>query len=175
LLTYILVNVHEDGTTYQLFKWVAFFLVPLLGALFLLSYILIASVAGRSEKLAGITQATLVIALGIIVVFPATVTFRQMDQAHEAVVTRDQALLTDSPALSDIQELQISVNPYWDGMWVAYFLRDKTLYLTSPTYYPTSNAPDRPVWQLELTTTPVEPGAQVVPVNATYRLRLITS
>jgi hypothetical protein len=83
-------------------------------------------------------------------------------------VTLDQINLHDNPELSSVPNLHVNVTPYWETMWLAYFLRDQPVTLGAISYY--SSAPPQGEWYLERADAPLAPGAEARPVNLTYRL-----
>jgi hypothetical protein len=50
-------------------------------------------------------------------------------------VSLDQINLQTDPRLASMHALNVNVGGVWDTMWVAYFLRDKQLYIQSPSAF----------------------------------------
>jgi hypothetical protein len=85
------------------------------------------------------------------------------------IADRQLADLGTNLSLGRLKELNIDLSPYWESMWASYFLRDKTVYLLQPTYYP-SSVP-KAEWTLErVDSGPLPVGQPSVPVNERYRL-----
>ena len=50
-------------------------------------------------------------------------------------VSLDQINLETDPRLAPMRALNVNVGGVWDTMWVAYFLRDKQLFIQSPSAF----------------------------------------
>ncbi len=84
-------------------------------------------------------------------------------------VTNDLATLDTNPGLDGIEELNVDVAPYWETMWVSYFLRDRVaLRLEEASYFSTS-APV-PGWTLQHRDGPTDGALEVRPLNDSYEL-----
>jgi hypothetical protein len=140
LATYALVYNREGGPSYRQWKWATFF-IPL--------FVSFAS------------YATLAITFASGAGFP-------LRSPTYLSVSLDQINLRYDDRLRALPSVHLNTEPYWETMWLAYFLRDTPVTLGPPTYYPVS-APQGP-WYLERNDMPLQPGSTVTPLNATYRL-----
>jgi hypothetical protein len=167
--TYVVVYDREGGPTYRQWKWVTFF-VPLFVACAVALFGLAMSLVRRFET-SWRSAAYVVLGLygAVALQFGSGTGFSmQAAPASYLSVTLDQINLQGDERLDELPSIHINATPYWETMWLAYFLRDLPLTLGQPTYY----APAAPVgpWYLERIDQPVPAGAEVTPLNETYRL-----
>jgi len=168
IVTYTVVYHREGGSTYRQWKWVTFF-IPLFVAVCLALVVLVAFSATKradvSRQIGWGVLAGYFVVTGL--VFASAVGFPLRSSGFLSVAP-DQIDLEVNPHLDDIDELHINVAPYWETMWLAYFLRDHDLTLATESYYP----PAAPVgrFYIERNDVPVAPGADAIPLNNTYRL-----
>jgi len=169
LVSYAVIYQDEGGPTYRQWKWITFF-IPLFVASTLAIVVIACFSAVRHPRFWRRVGYGLIGAqMGIAVVLAGGEAFPLGAQAdHYLSVTLDQVDLRSNPRLASTEVLNLDTQPYWETMWLAYFLRDKQLTLAPPTYYPTS--PPRGRWYIERTGSLTTAGAQVTPLNSTYRL-----
>lgn len=170
VVSYTVVYHREGGPTYRQWKWVTFF-IPLFVAATLALVALVAFTWARRPQLGTrVGYSLLVTHVGVTgFVFAAGAGFPLRTPPVEMLsVTPDQIDLGVNPLLDDVDVIHVNTAPYWETMWVAYFLRDKRLSLGPLTYY--AVAPPAGDWYLERNDQPVPPGADAIPLNTTYRL-----
>jgi hypothetical protein len=171
LVSYAAVYRFEGGPSYQQWKWITF-LQPMLVGVGLTTVVLgLGIILARHwspRTVVGLTVAA-VLLYGVVVSTNTGdgVATALRDRRQFAVTTPEQADLSTNPAFDDVSALNVDLSPYWDTMWAAYFLQDKTLRLQSVSYYPL--APVEPGWSL-IPMTPALSGPTVRPVNRAYEL-----
>jgi hypothetical protein len=172
LVSYGLVYL-KTGASYRQWKWITFFDAGLVATVVAVALSLGTAFEGRRRGLFSISvglvgvYAVVLLAMSSFASFPATASIQQYVETSP-----DQIRLQQSPKLKDIASVNIRVNPYWDTMWVVYFLREKTVYPLSLSYYPTVAAGSD--WTIERNDQPLEATAlESVKLNDTYRLVLI--
>jgi hypothetical protein len=170
LASYVVVYLYEGGPTYQQWKWITTF-VPIV-VVFALGLVLLAAFTMTQHR-----DLWRRLAYGGLIGYAAIVVFVFASGAgfplriHPSIylsVSPDQVDLSAHPRLEELDALHIDTTPYWDTMWLAYFLRDKQLSLGPDNYYATSE-PVSP-WSIQRNDAPLPPGTDAVPLNATYRL-----
>jgi hypothetical protein len=169
LATYFAFYQREGGPTYQQWKWITFF-IPLFIASSISIVVLVVDTAVRRRDLWRRGAAIGLGAYGLLVVLFAVggAGFPLGPTQSFVSVSLDQITLHDNPKLANLPSVHLDTSPYWDTMWVAYFLRDVPVTLDQPNYY--SIAPAAGPWHLQRNDQPLAPGAQATPLNGTYRL-----
>jgi hypothetical protein len=167
LASYGAVLLREGAPSYQQWKWITFF-QPVFVA------VIVATVALALERLLSrirwnvVAPATALV-FGLVVstnagAAPAT---GLRDRRQLLYASVDHWLLSQSPDLRSLSEVNVNVAPFWDTMWAVYFLRDKTLYLQQPSYYPLSKPTAR--WTLVPATGSLS-GESVISISDKFRL-----
>ncbi|HEX7095092.1 MAG TPA: hypothetical protein VF183_04375 [Acidimicrobiales bacterium] len=165
--TYVVVYAKE-GESYRQWKWLTFFL-PVFVAF---SVALVSAAIPLARHFADSWRPALVGLLGayaaVVVGFAGNAGFPLNGSTAYPRVTLDQISLHGDARLKNLPALHINTSPYWETMWLAYFLRDVPVTLAQPTYYAVA-APSGE-WWLERNDQPLAPGTSATPLNATYRL-----
>jgi hypothetical protein len=170
LATYAVVYQREGGPTYRQWKWVTFFIPLFVGATIAMFGLTVKSLRGRAARLGVLGPALLVGYATIVLLFASGAGFPLRPPAADAylAVTADEINLGHDQRLANLPSLHINTTPYWETMWIAYFLRDVPVTLGPPTYYTTAEAVGP--WYLERNDQPLAPRAEATPLNNTYRL-----
>ena len=170
LVSYAIVYWREGGPTYRQWKWITFF-IPLVVAFVVALFLLVALTAPRrTEAWRRVGYSALAAyAIAAVFVFAGGAGFPMRSAPTSYLsVTPDEIDLSVNPGLRNVPAVHINTDPYWETMWLAYFLRDKQVSLAQETYYGTS--PPVSSWYVERNDRPLAPGAEATPLNATYRL-----
>jgi hypothetical protein len=170
--SYLIIYQREGGPTYRQWKWIVFF-APLFVAAFC-GVVLLAAEAAKRFPAIQRAAALGVGAYAVVVLLLSTSAGVSESIATPrgwySEVSLDQINLDGTPALRGIDQINVDVNEYWESMWMAYFLRDKQIYLARPTYYP-SAAPIGDIWlQRNDSGAPTADFEMVAVLNDTYRL-----
>jgi hypothetical protein len=169
LATYIAVYQREGGPTYRQWKWVTFFIPLFVAAAIALPALVVSSARQFASLWNRALTAALVFYGAVVLLFATGAGFPLSPPAAAYLsVTLDEINLRYDDQLAELPSLHINTSPYWETMWLAYFLRDVPVTLGPPTYYTT--APPAGPWYLERNDQPLAPGAEATQLNATYRL-----
>jgi hypothetical protein len=168
LASYLVVFWYE-GVSYQQWKWITY-LTPLFVALLLaqvlsaLSLVKTDVVNGPSvARAAGVVYLLTVTALAA----PASFPLAASPAAYDSVSV-DAATIASNPQLKALRSVNVDVNPGWDTMWLAYFLRNKEVYLVSLSFFAPMVKP-KAEWTIEPIDGPPKPG-DAIRLNAMYQL-----
>jgi hypothetical protein len=169
LATYAVVYQREGGPTYRQWKWATFFIPLFVAAAVALADVAVTAVRRHGPLWNRALAAGLVFYGAVVVFFAPGAGFPLSPPAAEYLaVTLDEINLQHEDRLADLPSLHINTSPYWETMWLAYFLRDVPVTLGPLTYYAT--APPNGPWVLERNDQPLAPGAEATELNETYRL-----
>jgi hypothetical protein len=170
LLTYFVVYQREGGPTYRQWKWVTFFIPVFVACAICTASLLVEALGPRWPAVRRVAGPAFGVYAVVVVMFASGAGFPLGINAPNTYlsVTLDQINLRDNPVIETVPELHVNTTPYWESMWIAYFLRDQTVTLAAVSYY----APSPPLgpWYLERNDAPLAPGAEATPINETYRL-----
>jgi hypothetical protein len=156
------------GASYRQWKFVSFFAPSYVAACFLL----LGAAAAAVPRLAGSSARWLLPSAACLALLGSMLEFTMPTSAPPITsVTLDQIDLETDSRLASMQALNVDVAGVWDSIWVAYFLRDKQLYIQSPSTFVI--APPAAEWTL--TRADQVPAVELsdgtyVPINATYGL-----
>ena len=168
LISYLLVYIREDGASYRQWKWITSF-VPLYVAAVLAVVVGVIDRAWHGVPARSRAAGVLLAFVGL-TVYVASPTSMGLTATSYVSLNLDQITIGESPALEGVTNLHIDAAPYWESMWLTYFLRDKTLTIQNPTYYPIS-PPAGDLWIQRIDSGPPAEGFETVAeFDATYRL-----
>lgn len=169
--TYALVYLTEGGPTYQQWKWISY-LQPIFAAVALgMVAVWIVRQLDRRRRAAGPVAAVVVLALvgTVATVNGSDALSAGMRGSTNLVADLALAGLHESPALDDLDEVNVRLSPFWETMWASYFLRPRTAYLLQPSYY--AITPATAAWTLErISYGPLPAGQGERTINEMYRL-----
>jgi hypothetical protein len=160
----------EGSADYRYWKWTTFF-VPIAVAALVLIVLLAGSTATKHRSTwvnaTSIAVGTLAL-FGLVLGTGAGVGLLEKPATYLSV-TKDQTDLETNPNLVNIHQLNVNVSPFWETMWLAYFLRGKEITLAAKSYMRTHPAQSR--WSIERNDMPAPaPGSRSIRLNDTYRL-----
>jgi hypothetical protein len=138
LVSHLAVYLREGGPTYRQWKWVTFFQPAFAALVFAVVAVAVEELLRRWDARAALTASVAVlVVVGAVVLNRSDAAFGRLLGGDHPAVYVDAGLshLHDNPALAGIGAVNIDVAPYWDTMWAAYFLDDRTVYLESENYY----------------------------------------
>jgi len=156
------------GASYRQWKFVSFFAPSYVGACFLL----LGTAVVNIPRVAASPLRWLLPAAACLVLLGPMLAFTMPAPAPPVTsVSLDQINLETDPRLAPMRALNVDVGGVWDTMWVAYFLRDKQLYIQSPS--PFIIEPPTAEWTLtradQVPPDEISDGTYT-PLNATYGL-----
>ncbi len=170
LTSYVIVYIVVGGVTYQQWKWITFF-IPVLVS-FVIGLFLLAAFTSPNRRehwrrvgYAGVVGYGL---LAVLVFAPGEGFPIGAAKDSYLSVTADDVDLSTNPMLAGHRDLHLDTDPYWESMWLAYFLRDKEVSLQADTYY--EQSPPISDWYIERNDQPLATGARAERLNDTYRL-----
>jgi hypothetical protein len=164
------VYLREGGPTYRQWKWNTFFQPTFAAAALVAVGLALAQLVPRRRTWLATSVATgLCVVVGAVAYDRARPELGPPLAGDRPVVFTDVGLahLEDAPALQELEQLNVAVDPWWDTMWVAYFLPDVDLYLQQPSYYAVSEPV--PGWTLTERVGQLG-GAPYVPVSERFQL-----
>ncbi len=159
----------SQGPSYRQWKWITFFTPAVTGtAVMVVVVALVALLDGRVRRpergvfLLGFAYCVVAVSNSGDLGFG-------VGSRPALILTVDQTTIDASPALEGIAALNIDVSPFWETMWLTYFLRDRAaLRLAQPSYY--AIAAPAPGWTLQRRDAPTNGAVEVRVVNDTYQL-----
>jgi hypothetical protein len=168
IVSYTIIFHKEGGPTYRQWKWATFF-IPLFVAVVLVTLVVaIMSTTRWPDITRRVGYGALLTHMVVVISFASGVGFPLRANGYLSV-SLDEADLQHNPALKNIPALHVNTSPYWETMWIAYFLRNHELSLAPETYYPPATVPISHYY-IERNDTPAAPGAIITKLNETYRL-----
>jgi hypothetical protein len=168
LATYVAVYQQEGGPTYRQWKWVTFFIPIFVASAIVLVGLTVVSLRGRAALLQRAGPGAFAVYVAIVLLFSSGAGFPLSPPAAYFKLTADQINLQYDDRLAELPSLHVNTGPYWETMWIVYFLRDVPVTLQPDSYYP--KTPAQGPWYLERNDQPLAPGAEATPLNGTYRL-----
>jgi hypothetical protein len=166
--SYALVYYREDGPTYRQWKWATFFVPLFVAATLMLLAFAVMSARKHTQTWHQVGIGLLLVNMLVVVTFASGQGFPLRATGYPSV-SRDEADLEHNPALKNIPALHLNTPPYWETMWLAYFLRKHQVSLAAETYYAIATEPVSHYY-IERNDQPAAPGAEITKLNETYRL-----
>ncbi len=170
LISHAAVYLREGGPTYRQWKWITFF-QPIFaaGALVVVGLALGRPLARRVPRAAQAVPVVLALAVAVAAYRESGEQLGPPLREDHPAAYADVGLshLEDNPELAGVDQLDVDVNPYWDTMWVVYFLPDTTLHLLQPSYF--ASTPPASAWILTKRVGELS-GAPYVPLTERFRL-----
>jgi hypothetical protein len=168
-LAYGAIYRREGGPSYRQWKFITFFQPTLVVLVVAVGAVALEHMVARwTTRTKGIAVA---VAAGFAIVVSTNtgsgVGTALRDRRQIAYASSEYFGLSTDPTLKTITAINVDLYPGWDTMWAVYFLRDKTLYLESLSYYGVS-APHAD-WTLVPRTGSMH-GPAVHDINAFFRL-----
>jgi hypothetical protein len=158
------------GPSYRQWKWITFFTPLLVGTAVVVVMVSVAVLVRRlTERPERFALAACVAYCVVASVNSGTVGFAIGSTGPGLEVTNDLTTLGTNPGLAGIEELNVAVNPFWETVWVSYFLRDRTALRLQGSSAFVESAP-APGWTLQHRGAPTDGALEVRPVNATFEL-----
>lgn len=157
------------GPSYRQWKWLTFFVPFVIAAVLSLLVAACETFALRGRSLRPMLAVVVAPYLVAVVALSTNVDFPAVAGRDRYVsVTLDQINVGHSPALDGIDRVNVRAAPYWETMWLAYFLRDREVNLLSASYFPAGGEPAE--WTVQPVTEQVPAWVDVIELNASYRL-----
>ena len=169
--SYAVVYHREGKPDYRQWKWITFF-TPMFVAAICASLFLLASLLPSPARMVTSAYTTLGAYALIATLFSTGTAYSLRSPSDYLAVTLDEIDLHFDGQLRQLPSLHLDTSPYWETMWLAYFLRDTPVTLGPVSYYPPSAATGP--WVLQRNDQPVAAGATAIVLNTTYRLVMST-